>query len=123
MCLTIGRFWKWRSSVQISRFSPIDDDVQSWNSDELGRTIQRVVNQEHSMTKTIDDVQVEEAYELFRRVYRRLMQREAALRQVFDASNLSADYNAWEDLQDARLGVEDAVDELADRLTAGRGAR
>ncbi len=27
-------FLKRRSSVQISRFSPIDDDVQSWNSDE-----------------------------------------------------------------------------------------
>jgi hypothetical protein len=75
------------------------------------------------MTKKLDDVQVVEAYELFRRVYRRLMQSETALRQVFDASNLSANYNAWEDVQDARLGVEAAVDELADRLTAGRGAR
>ena len=30
----IRSFLKRRSSVQISRFSPIDDEVQSWNSDE-----------------------------------------------------------------------------------------
>jgi hypothetical protein len=70
-----------------------------------------------------NDVQVEAAYELFLRVYRRLMQREAVLRRVFDVSNLSTDYSAWEDVQDARLGVEDAVDVLADLLTAGRSAR